>query len=148
MSGIDLEFVRAIVAILNDSSVREISVRRGDLSVRARRAEPPPGAFPAPAAATAPYASPETEVHRATADWVGLFHTRESGARKALASAGAEVEAGQLLGYIESVKLWNEVVAPCAGTVVRILAADGQPVGYGDPLFDLEPSDSGTPEVR
>jgi urea carboxylase len=53
---------------------------------------------------------------------------------------GDEVQAGQLLLVIESMKMEVGVPAPCAGRVERVLCSEGQPVSAGQPLLLLRPA--------
>jgi acetyl-CoA carboxylase biotin carboxyl carrier protein len=52
--------------------------------------------------------------------------------------AGQTVAAGQTLLLIEAMKTFNQIKAPRAGTVGRILAASGIPVEYGEVLMVIE----------
>ena len=51
---------------------------------------------------------------------------------------GAKVAAGQTLLLIEAMKTFNQIKAPKAGTVTRILVESGAPVEYGEPLMVVE----------
>jgi acetyl-CoA carboxylase biotin carboxyl carrier protein len=51
---------------------------------------------------------------------------------------GQVVTAGQTLLLIEAMKTFNQIKAPRAGTVTRILVTPGAPVEYGEPLLLLE----------
>jgi acetyl-CoA carboxylase biotin carboxyl carrier protein len=51
---------------------------------------------------------------------------------------GSQVAAGATLLIIEAMKTMNQIPAPRAGTVTRILVEDGQPVEYGEPLMIIE----------
>jgi acetyl-CoA carboxylase biotin carboxyl carrier protein len=51
---------------------------------------------------------------------------------------GQTVTAGQTLLLIEAMKTFNQIRAPKAGTVARILISSGAPVEYGEPLLILE----------
>ncbi len=53
-------------------------------------------------------------------------------------SVGQVVTAGQTLLLIEAMKTFNQIKAPKAGTVARILIAAGAPVEFGEPLLILE----------
>jgi biotin carboxyl carrier protein len=53
-------------------------------------------------------------------------------------SPGATVKEGQLLGHIEAMRLLNDCLAPEAGTILRVLVEEGQPVEYGQLLFEIE----------
>jgi len=140
MNDSALELARQIVAILSESSVREISVRKGDLTVTARR--PPGAAQAAPTLrAVAQTVEQKEEQVRVQAEWVGIFHAAEEEGAQPLVGIGSAVEAGQILGYIETVNLRNEVLAPVGGTVTEVAVENHQPVEYGQLLFILEPAE-------
>lgn len=69
---------------------------------------------------------------------VGTFHASLKQDEEALVTIGAKIEAGQTLGTIEAMKLMNDIVAGCAGTVSEILVKDGEMVEYGQALFVIE----------
>ena len=50
-------------------------------------------------------------------------------------SVGDTVNEGQTLMIVEAMKTMNQIPAPHAGTVKRILVEDGAPVEYGAPLM-------------
>ena len=39
----------------------------------------------------------------------------------------------------EAMKFFNQIKADCSGTIVKVLANDGDPVDYGQPLFKIKP---------
>jgi len=45
---------------------------------------------------------------------------------------------GQPLCIIEAMKMMNEIESPAAGRVIRILAENGNPIEYGQPLMIIE----------
>ena len=51
---------------------------------------------------------------------------------------GSIVKKGQPLCIIEAMKLMNEVESEYGGKVVSVLVENGQPVEYGEPLFNIE----------
>ena len=51
---------------------------------------------------------------------------------------GDTVAQGQTLLLIEAMKTFNQIKAPKAGTVARILIESGAPVEYGEVLLVLE----------
>ena len=51
---------------------------------------------------------------------------------------GSVVREGQTLLIIEAMKTMNQISAPHAGTVKRIIVENGQPVEYGEPLMIIE----------
>jgi acetyl-CoA carboxylase biotin carboxyl carrier protein len=54
-------------------------------------------------------------------------------------AVGQAVTAGQTLLLIEAMKTFNQIKAPTAGTVTRILITSGSPVEYGEALMVIEP---------
>ena len=69
---------------------------------------------------------------------VGVFHAAGSQEGETSVTLGSRVEAGQVLGAIEAMKLMNDVVSGCAGTISEILVKDKELVEYGQPLFVIE----------
>jgi acetyl-CoA carboxylase biotin carboxyl carrier protein len=66
---------------------------------------------------------------------VGIFYRASSPGSNAFVEVGQSVSAGDTLCIIEAMKLLNEIEADVSGTVKAILADNGQPVEYGQPLF-------------
>ncbi|HKW74998.1 MAG TPA: acetyl-CoA carboxylase biotin carboxyl carrier protein [Terriglobales bacterium] len=89
----------------------------------------PISAAPAPAA--------EEELHLVKSPIVGTFYESPAPGAPAFIKPGDQVQAGQTLCIIEAMKLMNEIESDATGEVVKILATNGQPVEYGQPLFAL-----------
>jgi len=129
----NLDLVEQIVALMGEYPVSEITVEQEGSRVCVRRplsaaAPARPEAPPAPAA---PAPAPE-EARQLLAPMVGIFHHAEPPLPYA-----ADVRPGQVIGYIESMKLMNDVVAEESGRVTDVLVEDRAPVDYGQPLFRL-----------
>lgn len=56
------------------------------------------------------------------------------------AKEGGKVKRGDVLLYIESMKMLNEIVSPRDGVVRRVMKAAGEQVNVGDPLVELVPA--------
>jgi acetyl-CoA carboxylase biotin carboxyl carrier protein len=69
---------------------------------------------------------------------VGTFYRSASPGSKPFVEVGQSVNAGDTLCIIEAMKLMNEIEADRSGVVKAVLAEDGQPVEYGEPLFIIE----------
>jgi acetyl-CoA carboxylase biotin carboxyl carrier protein len=69
---------------------------------------------------------------------VGTFYRSPSPDAAVFIEEGASVRKGQPLCIIEAMKMMNEIEAPAAGRIVRIIAENAQPVEYGQPLMILE----------
>jgi acetyl-CoA carboxylase biotin carboxyl carrier protein len=94
-------------------------------------------AAPVAAASAAPAAPAEETLHEVKSPIVGTFYESPSPGAPAFVKIGDQVEAGQVLCIIEAMKLMNEIEADVAGEVVKRIAASGQPVEYGQPLFAI-----------
>ena len=69
---------------------------------------------------------------------VGTFYVAPSEGAEPFVSVGDKVKKGQVIGIVEAMKLMNDVVAACSGTVAEVLVKDGDLVEYGQPLFVIE----------
>ncbi len=150
---IDRDAVRRVIDLLNESGAGEIEIDDGELSVRVRRPalaaapvttpveglEAEEAAAPAEAGEAVPGrpAVPGEQLEYVTAGLVGLFHHGRSPDDEPLVSVGDEVGSGQVIGTIEALRKLTDVVAPCDGVVVEVLADDGEAVQYGDLLFAI-----------
>jgi oxaloacetate decarboxylase alpha subunit len=144
--------IREIVRIVQDSGIGEVTIEDAGLRVTVRRTlEAEEGVVAAPATPSAP--SPEEETTAAAppappvdpgmirieAPMVGTFYRASSPGAPPFVEEGDAVGAGQTLCILEAMKLMNEVKAEQEGVVRRIHPENGQPVEYGQVLFELEP---------
>jgi acetyl-CoA carboxylase biotin carboxyl carrier protein len=153
----DVAFISALAELLNKNDLTELSVKReygedDSLEVRVVKqaqvvtvaAAPAPvvphAPAPAVAAAAAPAAPEDPAQHpgAVTSPMVGTVYMASEPGAAAFVSVGATVTAGQTVLIIEAMKTMNQIPAPRAGTVKRILVEDGQPVEYGAPLLIIE----------
>ncbi len=151
----DIRKVKKLIELLEESGIAEIEIKEGEEAVRISRlptgafathaGHPPPGvpmhpvaaAAPAPAA-EAPAAKPRPNEHVVTAPMVGTFYAAPTPGAKAFIEIGDEVKVGQVLCIIEAMKMMNQIEADKAGRVTSIMAKNGDPVEFGQPLFVIE----------
>ena len=148
----DVAFVKALAELLRANDLTELEVVReygedDSLNVRVARqaaAAPAPVAAPAPApAAAAPPAAPAAAEDPAqdpgavTSPMVGTVYLASEPGAANFVEVGDKVSEGQTLLIVEAMKTMNQIPAPRAGTVSRILVEDGGPVEYGAPLVIL-----------
>ena len=156
----DLRKIKKLIDLLEESNLAEIEIKEGEESVRLARvpkggliaAAPAPvmhhaaPAAPAPPmpmnspveAATGGSAKPGAELppgHVVRAPMVGTYYASPSPDKPAFVSVGQAVKAGETLGIIEAMKMFNPIEAEVAGTVVAILCESGQPIEFDQPLF-------------
>jgi acetyl-CoA carboxylase biotin carboxyl carrier protein len=153
----DVAFIQALAELLNKNDLTELTVKRDygendSLNVRVSKqvtmvaaAAPAPMAHAAPvaavaAAAAAPVADSDPAQHpgAVTSPMVGTAYLSAEPGAEPFVSVGSTVTAGQTVLIIEAMKTMNQIPAPHAGTVKRILIDDGKPVEYGAPLMIIE----------
>ena len=156
-SEVDTTLVRQLADILNDTSLTEIEVERGELRIRvAREITAAPvmqyAAAPAPMAAAAPVAAaptpasmpsdPATIVAKAGEEvkspMVGTAYLQASPEAPPFVQPGDKVKKGQTLLIVEAMKTMNPIQSPRDGVVAAVLVGDAQPVEFGEALVLLE----------
>jgi len=70
--------------------------------------------------------------------FVGTFYRAPSPTAPNYAEVGKRVKIGDTLCIVEAMKLMNEIEADFAGTIVQVLAENGHPVEFGEPLFIID----------
>ena len=150
----DIRKIKKLIELLEESGLAELEISEGEESVRIARftqgapqapqalqismpaapASAPAPAAPAPAA-PAPAARDENLV---TAPMVGTFYASPAPGAKSFVEVGQEVRVGQVLCIIEAMKMMNQIESERAGKVVAVLAKNGEPVEFGQPLFAIE----------
>jgi acetyl-CoA carboxylase biotin carboxyl carrier protein len=151
----DLTYLEQIIKLFESSTLTELEIgesAEGGTRITLGRAKeqqvismPQMGGYPmpqqqaAPAVSAAPMASePLVKTHEVKSPIVGTFYRAPSPDADPYIQVGQQVENGTTLCIIEAMKLMNEIESDAAGKVIKILAENGQPVEYGQPLFVLE----------
>ena len=152
----DIRKVKKLIELLEESGIAEIEISEGEESVRISRypqgmaiaaphvlaSMPAPPAAPSPAAAPAGAPAPAAPAANAenivTAPMVGTFYAAPAPGAKAFVQVGEEVKAGDVLCIIEAMKMMNQIESDKAGRVASVLARNGEPVEFGQPLFVIE----------
>jgi acetyl-CoA carboxylase biotin carboxyl carrier protein len=150
----DLRKIKKLIDLLEESNLAELEIKEGEEVVRLSRvpkgtvaapqmyAAPmqaaPVAAAPAAAAPAAPAAAAESGLpagHVTKAPMVGTFYASSTPGAPAFATVGKQVKAGETLGIIEAMKMFNQIEADVSGTVVAVLVENGQPVEFDEPMF-------------
>lgn len=151
--------IRELALILSDTGLSEIEIAEGERRIRIRR-DPPPAALPAPIyaapppaaaiSASAPPAAPAAAPQPAAEEdparhpgavlspMVGIVYLSPEPEAPPFVTVGQQVSAGQTLLLIEAMKTFNQIKAPKAGVVRRILVSSGAPVEFGEPLMIID----------
>ncbi len=98
----------------------------------------PLAAAPGAGGPEAPSPKPKSNEHVITAPMVGTFYACPSPGAKAFVEIGDEIKVGQVLCIIEAMKMMNQIEADKSGRIASIMARNGDPVEFGQPLFVVE----------
>jgi acetyl-CoA carboxylase biotin carboxyl carrier protein len=159
----DLRKLKTLIDLVSESNVSELEITEAEGKVRIVKSSGAPQVVAAPVAtavavpvAAAPVASaampvaapvagvaeaapaPEPAGHVVKSPMVGTFYRAASPGAKPFVEVGSVVKEGDTICIIEAMKILNEIEADKSGTVVKILAENGQAVEYGHPLLVIE----------
>lgn len=162
---IDLEWIRSLIDMVDDSGIDSLEISRLGTRVRISKSppvhvaaggsspavapvsahSPAPGiasaSSPAPRAATAESgAPPDTSWTDITSPMVGTFYRAPAPDAPPYVEVGDRVEQGQTLCILEAMKLMNELEAEISGTIREICVNNADPVEFGQALFRIEPA--------
>ncbi len=164
---IDLEFLEALVRLLDESSLDRLEIDREGTRIRLAKSPKGSGAgVAAPVVSSLPAAAPqvagqaagdvgaptETAAEPAVAEspsadlvdvtspMVGTFYRAPSPEAPPYVEVGGTVAAGDVLCVIEAMKLMNELECEVSGRIVEVCADNAEPVDYGQLLFRVDPA--------
>jgi acetyl-CoA carboxylase biotin carboxyl carrier protein len=156
----NLDEIKTLIDLVIEKGLTEFELERSGLRIRIARNTAPAAPAPQsvdvaasgalksapsqPASGTMAHpASSAAGLHTVRSPMVGTFYASPSPESEPFVRAGDRIEAGQVLCIIEAMKLMNEIEAEMAGEVIKCYVENGQPVEYGEPLFDIRPLGSG-----
>ena len=147
----DIRKVKKLIELLEESGIAEIEIKEGEESVRiSRYGQNPVVATPMPApvaAAPVAAAAPAPAVdevpglpagHQVLSPMVGTFYRAPSPGAAEFVQVGQSVVEGETLCIIEAMKILNQIEADKSGVIKAIIAENGQPVEFDEPLFIIE----------
>ena len=146
----DLRKLKTLIDLVQQSGIAELEITEGEEKVRISRFGTP-GAPMMPQNAALPVtvvpiaepgaaeagAVPEPAAHAVKSPMVGTFYRSSAPGAKAFVEVGQAIKAGETVCIIEAMKLLNEIEADRDGIIKAILVENGQPVEYGQPLFEI-----------
>ncbi|MFK4793459.1 acetyl-CoA carboxylase biotin carboxyl carrier protein [Sphingobium sp. ZW T5_29] len=147
---VDVQLVRDLAALLDDTNLTEIEVEDGDRKIRVARKAANAAVAYAPAPVAAPVAAPAAvapapaeaaapaAANAVRSPIVGTAYLSAEPGAAPFAAVGSTVKAGDTVLIVEAMKVMNAITAPSAGTVKAVLVDNGQPVEYDQPLIVIE----------
>lgn len=150
----DLRKIKKLIDLLEESNLAELEIKEGEETVRLSRipkgtvttmpssapvhqvrVEPQSASAATPSASGAPEDKALPEGHVVTAPMVGTFYASQNPESPAFVKVGQKVKAGDTLGIIEAMKMFNQIESDVTGTVLAVLVSNGQPVEFDEPMF-------------
>ena len=148
----NIKEIRELIQLIEESSaLEEFEMERAGVRIRIRKTLP---ASPASSVSKRPSTPVETETDITTAPAlpgqkeetnlifeapiVGTFYITPKPDVEPFVKIGDQVEKGTVLCIIEAMKIFNQIESEVDGKIVRILVENGQPVEYGQPLFEIQ----------
>jgi acetyl-CoA carboxylase biotin carboxyl carrier protein len=146
-----LAAVDLLAPAFEGAGLDELELSVGDLHVRLARARgaaalpaavasapEPPAPGPAPESLT-PYGAPAPGMRFVSAPLTGVWYPSPSPGARPYVNEGDEVTAGQVIGLIEAMKLFNEIKSDTSGRISRVLVENGTLVKRKQPLLEIDP---------
>jgi len=146
----DIRKVKKLIELLEESGIAEIEIHEGEESVRiSRQLFAAPAVVNAPLMPVAPLAAPVTAAavdedrlepgqHAVTSPMVGTCYLSPSPSSPPFIGVGDSVHVGDVLCIIEAMKIMNQIDADRDGVISAVLAENGQPVEFEQPLFIIK----------
>ena len=153
----ELKDIKELIALIRKNDLSEFSLEQEGFKITLKRgaeivtvatppsvAALPAAALPAPApssttapAASSPAASGSSDGKEISSPMVGTFYSSPSPEAPPFVSVGQQVSPDTTICIIEAMKVMNEIKAETSGVIVEVLAENGKPVQYGQPLFKI-----------
>ena len=146
----NIKDIRELIQLIEESDIEEFEMERSGVRVRVRKtlSRGNKNTKPAIELATSPTAEApaqldqlqsksEEELHLVSAPIVGTFYISTKPDTEPFVQVGDQVKKGTVLCIIEAMKLFNQIESDVNGKIMRLLVENGQPVEYGQPLFEI-----------
>jgi acetyl-CoA carboxylase biotin carboxyl carrier protein len=145
----DLKELKALVRLMEGGDLEELEVEEGDRRIRIRRRSGDglpflrtggSGQGGAKIAAPAVAAADTAGLVPIESPMVGTFYRAPAPGAEPYVKEGDSIQKGTIVCIVEAMKLMNEIESEVAGRIVRVVAENGKPVEFGQPLFLVEPA--------
>ena len=156
--AMDIRKIKKLIELLEESNLVELEIREGEETVRLSRwpknlpmnsvmpqfAPIQVAAAPGPMQSTPMGAQPATAaepVHEGQvvrSPMVGTYYAASAPGAAPFIKVGQQIKVGDTLGIIEAMKMFNPIECEVAGTIVKILVENGQPVEFDEPLVVIQ----------
>lgn len=143
-----VEAVRELITMMSKGGISELDLTTGDVTIRLRGASSATDTVSMQTSTTGRSVSQDPDEDDGfdgevvTSPMIGTFYSAPAPGEAPFVQVGDQIEAGQVIGIIEAMKIMNEIVSDHSGTVTSILVENAQPVEYGFPLMTVSRADA------
>jgi acetyl-CoA carboxylase biotin carboxyl carrier protein len=152
----DVRKIRRLVELMNEHDLSEMDLRQGETRIQLRRGSPPPAQQGTLGPATTPLVAPPTgtgtsqpavsaestpqdeHIALVTSPMVGTYYASPDPDAAPYVKVGDHVSVDTTVCIVEAMKVFNEIQAEVSGKVIAVLAENGEPVEFGQPLFKVD----------
>ena len=146
----ELDQIMCLIDAMNERGITKLGLKTGDYELNLERGEVveassapivmteeklTPAVAAPPAAAAAPIASNHKTIQ---APVVGTLYLAPSPEAESFVQVGDTVTPDTVVAIVEAMKVMNEVRAGIGGVIASTLCANGEPVEFGTPLFEVQ----------
>lgn len=143
----DINTVKELIKLLNDENLSVLKIESDDIKVHLERDTNVSKGGSQKVVTNAPIESKETitpadpsKYIEITAPQIGTFYTKkDEHSSENFVEIGDRIEVGDQIGYIEAMKMFNDLKSDVSGIVREIVVHNGEDVEYGDVLVRVEP---------
>lgn len=148
----DIRKVKKLIELLEESGINELEIKEGDEAVRISRNQYSENLLKTAEATVTSTIKPiesavnneekEDEInstmgHVVKSPMVGTFYRSPSPSSPPFVELGQHVKAGEILCIVEAMKMMNQIKSDKTGKIEAILADNGEPVEFDQPLFTI-----------
>jgi acetyl-CoA carboxylase biotin carboxyl carrier protein len=146
----NIKEIRELIELIEQSNIEEFEMERSGVRIRISKTLSGPVVTRAPTVAETPPTDSSEKIHTEetpekeeknhifTAPIVGTFYLTPKPDAEPFVKAGDHVTGSTVLCIIEAMKIFNQIECDVEGDIIRILVENGQPVEYGQPLFEIQ----------
>jgi acetyl-CoA carboxylase biotin carboxyl carrier protein len=152
----DAKMIEHLIGLMTKNELSEIYLHEGDHRIRLRKGyaglpvayvpgspgypHGPTQASPPPHAPTAAPVEPAKKFHEIKSPMVGTFYSKSAPDKPDYVSVGGRVQPNTVVCKLEAMKIFNDLTADVAGTIVEVCVKNAQPVEFGTVLFRVDPT--------
>ncbi len=143
--------IQELIDYIKNTGLEEVNIETSEIKIRVKRntkstttttvaAHPSPTISPITASSPESGKDDESKYSVIKSPMIGTFYGSSNPDSNAFVKVGDKISQGKTVCIIEAMKLFNEIESEVAGTIVKILVEDAQPVEFDQPLFLVDPS--------